>query len=58
MASVPIIVCAADQADAAWKAHQALLKAEREAPLLSNLPSFTMAKQDAYERFALAFARL
>lgn len=58
MASVPIIVCAAEQADAAWKAHQALRKAEREAPLLSNLPAFTMAKQDAYERFALAFARI
>lgn len=56
--SVPVIICAADQADAAWKAHQALLKAEREAPLLSNLPAFTMAKQDAYERFALAFARV
>jgi hypothetical protein len=58
MASVPIIVFAAEQADAAWKAHQALLKAERDAPLLANMPAFTMAKQDAYERFMLAFGRV
>ena len=56
--SVPVIVFAAEQADAAWKAHQALLKAERDAPLLASLPAFTMAKQDAYERFVLAFARV
>jgi hypothetical protein len=54
----PVIHCRADEADAAFKAHQALLKAEREAPLLSTMPSFTMARQDAYERFANAFARL
>lgn len=58
MAKVPVIVCAAEEADAAFKAHQALIEAEKKAPLLSTMPSFTMARQDAYERFALAFAKI
>jgi len=55
---LPVIQFDADEADAAFRAHQALLKAERDAPLLSTMPSFTMARQDAFERFANAFARL
>jgi hypothetical protein len=58
MANPPVIHCRADAADEAYKAHAALLKAERDAPLLRTLPSFTMAKQDAYERFHRAFARV
>ncbi len=56
--SLPVIHYRADEADTAYKAHAALLRAEREAPILATQPSFTMAKQDAYERFARAFARL
>lgn len=56
--SAPVIRCRVDEADAAYDAHKALLLAEHAAPALRNLPSFTMAKQDAYERFMRAFARL
>lgn len=56
--NVPVIHCRQAAADAAYAAHKALLLAEQAAPLLREMPAFTMAKQDAYERFAKAFARL
>lgn len=56
--SVPVIRCRATDADEAYEAHAALLRAERDAPGLRDLASFASAKQDAYERFAKAFARL
>lgn len=56
--NVPVIHCRVSEADAAYDAHKALLLAEKAAPMLRELPSFTMAKQDAYERFMRAFARL
>lgn len=46
------------RAHAAFDAHAALLKAEAEAPQLANMPSFTVAKQDAYEAFMRAFWEL
>jgi hypothetical protein len=55
---LPAIYCRAREANEAFQAHAALLRAEAEAPLLRTLPSFTMAKQDAYEKFARAFARV
>lgn len=54
---VPVIHCRQAEADAAYDAHKALIEAEGKAPLLREMPSFTMARQDAYERFAKAFAR-
>lgn len=58
MASVPIILCAAEKADLAFQAHSALLKAERERPELRKNPFWTMLRQDAFERFAEAFERV
>lgn len=41
----------------AFQVHRALLMAERTEPSLRDNPYWTMLKQDAYERFALAFER-
>ena len=57
-APVPTFAVNMARVDAAYDAHAALLKAERDAPNLRNLPSFTMAKMDAYEAFARAFERV
>ena len=46
------------KADESFAAHTALLKAERADPSLFNNPQWTILRQDAYERFALAFERL
>lgn len=58
MTAIPVIHCRADSADAAFAAHKALLEAERAAPALRGQPSFTMAKQDAYERFVATFVKV
>ena len=57
-APVPTFAVNMARVDAAYDAHAALLKAERDAPALRNMPSFTMAKLDAYEAFARAFERV
>lgn len=56
--SVPVILCAADQADNAFKAHAALLAAEASNPELSSNPYWTLLRQDAYERFRAAFLKV
>jgi hypothetical protein len=58
MGDVPVILCAADKADNAFKAHAALLQAERVHPELSRNPYWTMLRQDAFERFADAFQQV
>lgn len=56
--TIPVIVCSADSADTAFKAHAALLEAEARDPALRLNPYWTMLRQDAYERFASAFAKV
>lgn len=58
MASVPVILCAAEIADNAFQAHMALVKLEQEKPELRANPHWTMLRQDAFERFAEAFVRV
>jgi hypothetical protein len=55
---VPTYVYDKARASVAYEAFVALLRAERDAELLGNLPSFTMAKLDVYEAFARAFERV
>ena len=43
-----------DQADC-FAAHSALIRAERDDPALRTNPHWIMLRQDAYERFYLAF---
>lgn len=50
--------CKAEQeAVDAFNVHAALLRAQRDAPSLADNPLFTMMKQDAYERFHIAFEK-
>lgn len=52
----PRVIEFSEQAAAdAFAAHAALIRAERDNPGLSKNPAWTMLRQDAYERFALAF---
>lgn len=53
--NVPVIHCNARLADAAFAVHAALVKAEARDRRLRHNPLWTIMRQDAYERFALAF---
>lgn len=50
-----VIYCDATKADQAFAAHRALLVIEARQPELRDNPVWTMLRQDAFERFALAF---
>lgn len=53
--NVPTIRYNERQATEAFRAHAALLKAERLNPTLRRNPYWTMLKQDAFEAFSAAF---
>lgn len=55
---VPVILYDEQQAHDAYVVHIALLMAERADPTLKNNPVWTMHRQDAYERFAVAFGKV
>jgi hypothetical protein len=57
LAEVPLIRVHAPQAEAAWEAHQALLRAEREQPSLRFNPAWIVLRADAYAQFEIAFER-
>lgn len=50
-----VILCDARKADDAFAAHAALLKAEARDQRLKRNPEWTIIRQDAFERFTLAF---
>lgn len=52
---VPVIRYDERQAADAYLVHIALLKAERDDPTLKDNPVWTIHRQDAYERFCVAF---
>lgn len=53
--NVPVILYDEAKASAAYLAHVALLKAERDDPSLKNNPVWTMLRQDTYEMFRRAY---
>jgi hypothetical protein len=55
---IPVILCAADIADNALRAHMALVKAEKDNPALKANPHWSLLRQDAFERFAEAFQKV
>lgn len=55
---VPLILCAAEVADNAFRAHMALVTAERDNPDLRHNPHWTMLRQDALDRFCDAFMKV
>lgn len=58
MADFPLILCAARVADNAFRAHMALVIAEKDNPDLKDNPHWTLLRQDAFERFAAAFVKV
>jgi hypothetical protein len=56
--NIPVILCDAVRADNAFRAHKALLHAERDNPKLKDNPHWTLLRQEAFERFAEAFERV
>lgn len=57
MASVPVIQFHAEEAEEAFAAHSALLKAERADPGLSGNPYWQALRDAAFARFRAAFER-
>lgn len=55
--TVPVIQYDHIAAARAFEVHAALVKAQRDNPRLADNPIWTMMKQDAFERFSLAFER-
>lgn len=55
---VPVILCDELNASEAYEVHIALLKAEKANPSLRDNPIWTIHRQDAYERFAVAFKKV
>ena len=47
-----------ETADQAFAAHAAIMRAQAGNPALSDNPFWTILRQDAYERFAVEFAKL
>lgn len=53
--SIPTYLVNLEAARQAFEAHSAIILAELRSTELSQNPFWTMLRQDAYERFALAF---
>lgn len=53
-----VILCDAEKADHAFRAHMALVNAEKADPKLKDNPHWTLLRQEAFERFAEAFERV
>lgn len=52
---IPSKVQASTAVNEAWREHQALLIALRDAPSLSDRPEFIALRMDAFERFSNAY---